>query len=167
MVTKLAKTYLGNCSRILWISKLNGVICTHTQSCITIVPSPSTTKPTITPRTVSTRASNAHIRLLQPQPILSSCTPLKRKKLSSSPDISDSVQPRKRKNSGVPPKTSSSSFRAIVTTNRTQCKSAWKWPVIAEDIVVIGDSNLNRVTSSPLKVYPKRVLPWSSFSKSH
>ena len=30
MVTKLAKTYLGNCSRILWISKLNGVICTHT-----------------------------------------------------------------------------------------------------------------------------------------
>ena len=39
----------------------------------------------------------------------------------------------------------------MVTTNITQYKSAWKWPVIAEDTVVIGDSNLNRVTSSPLK----------------
>ena len=51
----------------------------------------------------------------------------------------------------------------MVTTKRTQFKSAWKWPVIAEDTVITGDSNLNRVTSSPLKDIQIECYPGAHF----
>ena len=69
--------------------------------------------------TVSTRASNTHIRLFRHQPILSSCTPPKRKHPPSSPDSSNSSQPTKRQSSGVPSRTfPASSFQGMVSRTK-------------------------------------------------
>ena len=50
-----------------------------------------------------------------------------------------------------------------MTTNRTQYKSSWKWPIIAEDTIVIGGANVNRVTSSPLKDIQIECYPGTHF----
>ena len=94
-------------------------------------------------------------------PIRSSSTPLKRThpSPSSSPD---STPVSKRKNSGVPSK-SSGSFPVSVTTNKTTYKKNWKWPVVREDTLIIGASNLGHITSSPSDQIQIESFPGAHF----
>jgi len=104
------------------------------------------------------RSSVGSLRLA---PIRSSSTPLKRThpSPSSSPD---STPVSKRKNSGVPSK-SSGSFPVSVTTNKTTYKKNWKWPVVREDTLIIGASNLGHITSSPSDQIQIESFPGAHF----
>jgi ribA/ribD-fused uncharacterized protein len=124
---------------------------------------PTSRSPIIsTPRNSGTpRTHRSSVGTLRLAPIRSSSTPLKRThpSPSSSPD---STPVSKRKNSGIPPK-SSGSFPASVTTNKATYKKNWKWPVVREDILIIGASNLGRITSSPLDQIQIESFPGAHF----
>lgn len=117
---------------------------------------------TKTPRNSGTpRTPRSSVGSLRLAPIRSSSTPLKR--MHTSPSSSpDSTPVTKRKNNGIPSK-SSGSFPTSVTTNKVTYKKNWKWPVVTEDTLIVGDSNLGRITSSPLDQIQIESFPGAHF----
>ena len=108
--------------------------------------------PNLLPSKPSTRSSSGSrtstsVGSLSLAPIHSTPVTLKRSRPSPNSSPETSQPPPKRKNS-VPPKRSGS-YSINVQTHINICKANWKWPVIKEDTLVIGDSNLGRITSLP------------------
>jgi len=112
------------------------------------VPNLLPTKPSITSTRSSSRPHTyTSIGSLSMAPIHSTPVTLKRSRSSPNSSPETSQPPRKRKNS-VPPKRSRS-YPINIQTHRNMSKANWKWPVINEDTLVIGDSNLGRINSLP------------------
>ena len=80
-----------------------------------------------------------------------SATPCKRPAPSplSSPDSPSTVPPAPKRVCGKSPKQTSSPCRP--NTHPNQPKSSWKLPLIEKTVLVIGDSNLSRITSTTNK----------------